>query len=48
MQEKIRRLKIPKHLSRRPVLIHVNGVSHEVIDADYFSCLIDFGEILRH
>ncbi|MCW5588458.1 MAG: AAA family ATPase [Legionellales bacterium] len=47
MKEKISRLKIPRHVSCRPVLIHVNGVTDELLDADYFSNIIDFGELLR-
>ena len=46
MQQKIARLKVPRHMSRRPVLIHVNGVSDEVLAENYFSNIIDFGELL--
>ncbi len=42
MQEKIRRLNVSHHVSRRAVLIHVNGVADEVLDAHYFSNIIDF------
>jgi len=44
MREKIRRLKIPRQFSYRPVLIHVNGVSELVIESQYFSDIIDFSE----
>ncbi len=47
MQNKLQNLKIPKHISRRPVLIHVNGVKDEVIDAGFFSAIIDFGSLLK-
>ncbi len=47
MKEKVKRLKVPRHISRRPVLIHVNGVTDEVLEADYFSNIIDFGELLH-
>jgi len=47
MQEKITRITLPKYMSRRAVLIHVNGVSDEVYDANYFSNIIDFGEFLK-
>ena len=47
MQEKIKRLKVPRHMSCRPVLIHVNGVTSDVEEADYFSHLIDFGMLLE-
>ncbi len=47
VQKKIDTLKRPKGFSCRPVLIHVNGVSDDVIDSDYFSNIIDFGELLN-
>lgn len=46
MQAKMQRLKLPKYMSRRAVLIHVNGVKDEVMDADYFSAIIDFSDFL--
>lgn len=47
VQEKIRRLKVPKYVSRRAVLIHVNGVKDEVADTGYFSAIIDFSAFLH-
>jgi hypothetical protein len=47
VQEKIRRLKIPKGFSIRPFLIHVNGVSDAVIESEFFSDIIDFGQLLK-
>ena len=41
IQQKINVLYHAKRFSCRPVLIHVNGVSDEVVDADYFSAIID-------
>ena len=46
MQKKIEHLKVPRHISRRPVLVHVNGVTDEVLATDYFSNIIDFSELL--
>lgn len=46
VQEKIEKLKVPRHISRRPVLVHVNGVSDEVIESRYFSNIVDFGQLL--
>ncbi len=46
-EEKIRRLKVPKHCSIRPVLVHVNGVSESVLDAYYFDAIIDLGAFLN-
>lgn len=48
IQEKIHRLKLPKHFSIRPVLIHVNGVQEDVQDSGFFSHIVDFGELLLH
>ncbi len=45
--EKLRRLKLPRGFSCRPVLIHVNGVSEEVVDSGYFARIIDLSELLR-
>lgn len=47
VQNRIARLKRPKHFSCRPVLIHINGVTREVADSDYFARVIDVGEMLR-
>lgn len=44
MQQKIDRLKRPKGFSCRPVLIHVNGVSEDVKESDYFASIIDMSE----
>ncbi len=46
VKEKLSRLKVPKHISKRPVLIHVNGVTEYVRDSLYFSKIIDFGDLL--
>lgn len=47
MEEKIKRLKVPKRFSIRPVLIHVNGVDDAVLDQGYFDKLIDFSQLLE-
>lgn len=46
IQQKIDRLQRPKGYSCRPVLIHVNGISKDVIESDYFSAIIDMSEFL--
>ncbi len=48
VKEKIKRLKMPRHISRRPVLIHVNGVTDETLEANYFANIIDFGNLLSN
>ena len=45
VSEKITRLKLPKHYSYRTVLIHVNGVTEECEDSQYFSNIISFDEL---
>jgi AAA+ ATPase superfamily predicted ATPase len=47
MEEKRKRLKVPRHFSIRPVLIHVNGVEDSVLDEGYFDKVIDFGQLLE-
>lgn len=32
VQQKIEKLKLPKRMSCRPILIHVNGVNDDVLD----------------
>lgn len=47
MKEKIDRLKTPRHISRLPVLIHVNGITEDVLESRYFSKIIDFSDLLE-
>ncbi len=47
IQEKMDRLKVPKYLSRVPVLIHVGGVEEEVVESGFFAKIIDFGQLLE-
>lgn len=47
MQNKISKLKIPKHVSYRTVLIHVNGVTEDLLDEGYFTNIIDFSQLLE-
>jgi uncharacterized protein len=46
VRKKTAALVTPKNLSVRPVLIHVNGLSEAVENADYFDRIIDFGELV--
>ena len=46
MEEKRKRLKVPRNFSMRPVLIHVNGVEERVLESGYFDKIIDFGQFL--
>lgn len=45
VQQKIDRLKRPKGFSCRPVLIHVNGITEDLCDANYFAATIDFSQL---
>ncbi|MDF3048352.1 MAG: Archaeal ATPase family protein [Candidatus Midichloriaceae bacterium] len=47
ISEKIKRLKVPRGFSIRPVLIHVNGVSDSVARNTFFDKIIDFSELLK-
>lgn len=46
VKDKIKKLVIPKNFVCIPVLIHVNGVSDEISDANYFYEIIDFSQYL--
>ncbi len=46
IQSKIKLLKVPKHISFRPVLIHVNGITEELKYSSYFYKIIDFTEFI--
>jgi AAA+ ATPase superfamily predicted ATPase len=48
LQAKIAALGYPKGLSYRPVLIHVNGVTTDIVDSDYFAGIVDAKDLLRH
>lgn len=47
MEKKLRDFQYPKGFSCRPVLIHVNGVTEEVMQSGFFSDIIDFGEFFE-
>lgn len=47
VQNKIMALNLPKNMSYRPVLIHVNGVEDNLIGEEYFADIIDFSDLLK-
>jgi uncharacterized protein len=47
MKNKIENLKMPRYISCRAVLIHVNGVSDDIIQSGYFSNIVDFTQLLE-
>lgn len=47
VQKKIDCLKYKKGYSCRPVLIHVNGVTDDVINSDYFASIIDASDFIK-
>lgn len=46
VQKKIAALSLPRGVSCRAVLIHVNGMTKDLIEEDYFANIIDFSEML--
>jgi AAA+ ATPase superfamily predicted ATPase len=46
MQQKIAQINRPKGFSCHPVLIHVNGVSEEVITSNYFAAIVDMSTLI--
>lgn len=46
VEEKINRLKTPRNISVRPVLIHLGDLHDEVLDADYFAHIINLESLL--
>lgn len=47
VKAKIKNLALPKNMSIRPVLIHVNGVDDYVQESEFFSSIIDFKDLLN-
>ena len=47
IQNKIDALQFIKGFSCRPVLIHINGVTSNLIDSDYFAAIIDAGQLMQ-
>jgi hypothetical protein len=45
VKKKVDALITPRHLSIRPILVHVNGVAESVKEADYFDKILDFGAL---
>lgn len=48
MKIKLERLQAPKNISKRPILIHVNGVTEQVIDANYFTKIISLDDLIKY
>lgn len=46
VEQKIERMALSRNYSCRPVLIHVNGVTDDVLERQYFAQIIDFGQLL--
>jgi len=47
MKDKLSRFILPRRFSCWPILIHVNGVSENVVDQGYFTKIIDFSQLLE-
>ncbi len=48
VRKKMSTLRLPRQVSLRPVLIHVNGVDDSVTESGLFSAIVDFGSLLEH
>lgn len=46
VQEKIKRMPIPKGYSVLPVLIHVNGISDALEDSQFFPYILDIAKLV--
>jgi uncharacterized protein len=46
VQSKVAAMNRPRGMSCRPVLIHVNGVSSDLIESRYFAHIVDLGRLL--
>ena len=47
VEKKIKSLAKPKNFSLRPVLIHVNGVTDDLVESAFFSNILDFGQFFH-
>lgn len=47
VKKKMRHLALPRNISIRPVLIHVNGITENMIEGEFFSKIIDFDSLLH-
>ncbi len=47
VKSKIDKIKIPKGYAYTPVLIHMNGVSDQLLDQNYFSHIIDINDLMK-
>ncbi len=45
-KEKIRRLSLSSGISIRPLLVHVNGVTDELLATEYFADIVNFADLL--
>ena len=46
MKEKCKRLLVPRNTSKRPVLIHANGVTSSVEESGFFYKILDIQDLL--
>ena len=47
MEEKLQRLIVPRHDSKRPILIYAGNLKKEVIEADFYDTIINFEEFFN-
>ena len=47
VQKRLTDLRPPRGFSTRPVLIHVNGVTPQVVESEFFASIVDFSSLLK-
>jgi uncharacterized protein len=47
VEEKLLRMALPRHMSCRPVLIHVGPIAQSVKESGFFAAIIDFADFLK-
>jgi hypothetical protein len=47
VKEKIKRLSLPRGFSCYPILIHINGITKDLFESNYFCQIIDFSVFLN-
>lgn len=45
MQQKLDQISVPKHFSKRAVLIHVNGITADLEETEFFAKIISFADL---
>ncbi len=46
--DKLRRLRIPRNMSTRPILIHASSVSPAVVESEFFASIVNIADLLKY